>query len=48
MRYYPSITAAWRVLIDGKAYKIIAPPDHIRDGNRYTELLVQLTEGTIE
>lgn len=48
MRYYPTVTAAWRVVMDGKPWQIVMPPDHIRDGNRYTELVVQLTEGTVE
>lgn len=48
LRYYPAVQAAWRVIMDGKAWRIVAPPDHIQDGNRYTELLVQLTDGSIE
>lgn len=48
MRYYNAVLSTWRVLIDGQAWQIIAPPDHIRDGNRYTELLVRRTDGTVE
>lgn len=37
----------WRVLKDGVAWKIITPPDHVRDFNRWTEFRVELVKGTV-
>lgn len=48
VRYRADILATWRLLkSDGTFWQIIAPPDNVRGENRWTELLVERTTGSV-
>lgn len=47
IRYYSAVQANWRVLKNGQAWLIVAPPEQIREKRRYTELHVRLVKGSI-
>lgn len=42
IRYRTDITAAWAITKGGERYKIITPPDDVRDRHEYLEMQVQL------
>jgi SPP1 family predicted phage head-tail adaptor len=46
-RYRSDVLATWLVLMDNEPWKIIAPPDHIQDRNRWTEIVVERVKGTV-
>ena len=47
VRYRSDVLAIWQVLKDGEPYKLISPPDHVRDQNRWTVLRVERVIGTV-
>ncbi len=47
VRYRSDASDKWQVLIDGNAWKIISPPDHVRGLNRWTVLRVERVTGTV-
>lgn len=47
VRYRSDVLETWRILKDGVAWKIITPPDHVRDTNRWTVFRVELVKGTV-
>lgn len=47
VRYRSDVSDKWQVLVDGEAYKIISPPDHVRGQNRWTVFRIERVEGTV-
>ncbi len=47
IRYRSDVSDKWQVLVDGSAYKIISPPDHVRGLNRWTVFRIERIEGTV-
>lgn len=47
IRYRSDVSDKWQVLVDGSAYKIISPPDHVRGLNRWTVFRIERVEGTV-
>lgn len=47
IRYRGDVSDKWQVLVDGSAYKIISPPDHVRGLNRWTVFRIERVEGTV-
>lgn len=47
IRYRSDVSDKWQVLVDGEAYKIISPPDHVRGLNRWTVFRIERVEGTV-
>jgi SPP1 family predicted phage head-tail adaptor len=47
IRYRSDVSDKWQVLVDGNAYKIISPPDHVRGLNRWTVFRIERIEGTV-
>lgn len=46
VRYRSDIQATWQVLKDGQAWKIVSPPENVRDENRWSTFLVEYVKGT--
>lgn len=47
VRNRSDLLETWRILKDGVPWKIITPPDHVRDFNRWTSFRVELVKGTV-
>jgi SPP1 family predicted phage head-tail adaptor len=47
IRYRSDVSDKWQALIDGNAWKIISPPDHVRGLNRWTVLRIERVTGTV-
>jgi SPP1 family predicted phage head-tail adaptor len=47
IRYRADVNATHAFLLDGKRWKIITPPDNIRNRNEYLEMQAELIEGTV-
>jgi SPP1 family predicted phage head-tail adaptor len=46
IRYRSDIKTTWRAIRDGEAWQILSI-DHVRDQNRWTELIVERVKGTV-
>lgn len=46
VRFRSDVLATWQVLKDGKPWKIISPPDHVRGRKHWTVLRVERVIGT--
>jgi head-tail adaptor len=48
VRYRADIQASWRILrADSTAWNIVAPPENVRDLNRWVEFVVEQEKGTV-
>lgn len=48
VRYRRDVLSTWQVVHeDGSIWKIISPPDHVRERNHWTELRVEQVKGTV-